>query len=101
MEQGFIAVGIGLLIALISYINGFTNGLRNGKSQGLSAGIKLGSLHLFGILIKTKLLAIELENGKSTYTLHGNKDTSLTMAELLDIVDYQRVSTVENDHDSN
>lgn len=98
MEQGLIAAGIGLLIALISYSYGKAVGksISTKRSVDFAEGVKYGTVSVIFLLIKSKVINMDISDGYD-YTLTGNSDKSVTMSELTELVEQDNIGVKNND----
>jgi len=98
MEQGLVAAGIGILIALISYSYGKTAGnlVTTKRSADFADGVKYGTTSVIALLIKSKVINMDISNGYD-YKLTGNSNKSVTMTELTELVETNGVGAFNND----
>lgn len=98
MEQGFMAAGIGILIALISYSYGRAVGktISVKRSVDFSEGVKYGTVSVIFLLLKSKVINMDKLDG-SDYTLTGNSDRSVTMSELTKLAENGDFGANNND----
>ena len=91
MEQGIIAVGIGLFIFLMGvsygFNRGFNRGQKNGISLGSKIGIELGTFSIYSILLKSGVIKVKYnEYDRLNYEIHGDSDNSITYGELISLI---------------
>lgn len=82
MEQGLLAIAIGLMIFFMGLLYGISIGKKDGIIVGLKNGIQVGSIDTYALMIKSGVIKVETDV-KDGYIITGVSDKSVSKEELL------------------